>query len=94
MPADHTRALIRNMDLIELLQSVPQLLDACVQGKTAVLRNLRLISKEASKVALLALRSFTLTLKGGAKDTDVNGAGVLSHTCLKNLSVHLAESGD
>lgn len=82
------------MSLFDLLQRVPQLLDACVQDSIRLLRSLRLVSKEASKVALLALRSYTLTLKGDAKDSNVNGARLLSHTHLETLDLHLAVSGE
>lgn len=76
-----------------VLQRVPHLLHACVADYIPALRVLRLVSKEASQVALLALRSYTLTLKGKAKDTNVGGVRLLRHTSLSNLSVCLRSTG-
>lgn len=56
---------------------------------SASLRNLRLVSKELSLFALSALRSFTLTLKGGDKDTDVNRASLLQGAKLRDLTLDL-----
>lgn len=81
------------MDLAGLMERVPPLLDACVSEKIDALQNLRLVSKDASRVALLDLRSYTLTLKGFEGYKNVSGASMLQHTHLQNLSVHLLLSG-
>lgn len=97
------------MDLMTLFRRVPPLLQACIwQGKpfsnreeASGLRALRLVCKEASGVALLALRSFTLTLMGPARcpwtsssDTIISGAKLLKETQLKHLKVCLLISGE
>lgn len=82
-------------DLVSLLEHVPILLNACLCGYNTIpdLRNMRLVSKEAGRVALLALTSYTLKLEGDAKDTNISGVRLLQHTRLKHLSVHLHLSG-
>lgn len=84
------------MDLAALWEHVPHLLDVCVCDNIPVMRNLRLIRKEASKeasVALLGLRSFTLMLKGIDGYQTVSGASLLRSTQLRKLDVHLLMSG-
>lgn len=50
------------MDLVGLLAHVPPLIEACVFDDTPALSRLRLVSKDASRVALLRLRSYTVNL--------------------------------
>lgn len=76
-----------------LLQRVPPLLEACVCDKISVLRTLRLVSKESSHVALLGLRTYTLTLMGSTQDINMNGAVLLRTTRLDTLRVRLVLSG-
>lgn len=87
-----------NISLCALLGHVPALLEVCTackyNEKTGVhLRVLRLVNKEMSRVALLAMKSFTLILKGQAQDTVVDSASLLGHTRLTALGVHLRLSG-
>lgn len=82
------------MDIGTLWEQVPPLLDACVCDDTAALSTLRLVSKEASQVALVALRSYTLVLKEGNNGCrSVSGANLLQHTRLQTLNVHLLLTG-
>lgn len=81
------------MNLFTLFERVPHLLDACVEDETAAVRTLRLVSKQASQVALRALRSYTLKLEGKASDTNVNGSRLLRGTHLTSLSLQLGLSG-
>lgn len=80
------------MDLVALWEHVPLLLAECTCDDIPVVRNLRLVNKDASRVALLGLRSYTLTLSG--PDCSIIGAGVLQKTRLQNLSVRLVISGE
>lgn len=77
----------------EVLEQVPRLLDACVGEDISALRRLRLVSKEASRVALLAIQTYTLTLKGTRTDTNIGGAGMLQATRLRELTVRLHLTG-
>lgn len=81
------------MDLVGLLGSVTALLDACICDKVAAIRIMRLVNKEASQVALLALKSYTLRLRGTEDSIKVNGASLLQQTHLKKLRVRLVLSG-
>lgn len=81
------------IDLAVLLEHVPPLLEACICNQAASLRLLRLVNKEWSRVVLLGLRSYTVTLKGEPADTNVNGASLLQQTKLQSLEVHLLLSG-
>lgn len=81
------------MELEELLEQVPPLLEACIDDNVEALRTLRFVSKEASRVAMLALKTYTLTLKGDAKDTNLCGARLLRTARLATLTVHLRISG-
>lgn len=94
------------MDLISLLEHVPPLLHACAHQHPSGglmfskydmphVRNLRLVSKEASRIAPLALRGYTLTLRGDAwrKDTHDKAVTVLKLTKLGSLEVDLSLSG-
>lgn len=83
----------KDMDLVALLEHVPPLLDACLLDNVAAVRRMRLVKKEASRVALLALKSYTLKLKGSAKDTNVGGARLLQHAHLQHLTVQLHLTG-
>lgn len=62
---------------------------ACIDDDTSCLRCLREVSKEIGRYALLALSKYTLTLKGGDKDTNVSGASLLQQAKLRKLEVHL-----
>lgn len=84
----------RERSFASLLEQAPPLLDACISGDIAALREVRLVSKEASRVALLGLKSYTLNLKGAATDTNVGGARLLRSTRLMKLSVFLRLSGN
>lgn len=75
------------------MEHVPPLLDACLLDKVEAVRSMRLVKKEASRVALLALKSYNLKLEGSAKDTNVSGARLLQHTHLQHLSVRLHLTG-
>lgn len=91
-----TRSPTKRMDLVTLWERVPPLLDACVQDNTDAsrLRTLRLVSKEASRVALLALRSYTLVLTDGDHGCrSASGASLLQHTRLQTLNVQLRLTG-
>lgn len=95
--------------LVDLLELVPALLEACTQGpvidpymhgpniKTSMpaIRRLRLVSKDASRVALNAVRAFKLTLMGGVGDTylGVGGVRLLQQTKLDTLTVRILSSG-
>lgn len=81
------------MDLAELLEHVPPLLNACICDDILAMRRLRLVGKDCSRIALLALRSYTLTLKGGVRDTNIKGTVLLRQANLKNLTVCLDVSG-
>lgn len=81
------------MDLVGHMAQVPPLLEACVSKDIAALRSVRLVNKEASHVALLGLRTYTLTLKGDVQDTNVIGTSLLQRTTLEVLQVHLRLSG-
>lgn len=82
------------MDLAALWEHVPHLLEVCVCDNIPALRDLRLVSKEASRVALLGLRSFTLMLRGIDGYKTVSGAALLRGTQLWNLDVDLLMSGE
>lgn len=82
------------MDLVDLLQRVPHLLNACVGNDSLTFKALRLVSKEASTAALQTLRSYSLVLKGGPTDTNFNWVKRLSHTHLESLTVRLTLSGE
>lgn len=81
------------MDLVGLLEQIPTLLHMCVGDEIAVLKVLRLVGKRFSKIALKALKTYTLTLTGSSKDTNVSGARLLRHTQLQALNVSLDLSG-
>lgn len=84
------------MDLIALLAHVPPLLEACTSDQTPAVRTLRLVCKEASRTALLGLRSYKLRLlNNSAKimDTNVNGARLLRTVQLHSLQVSLTLTG-
>lgn len=79
----------RFMDLVALLEHVPDLREACTSGDDATLKTLRLVSKETGRVALMALKSFKLYLKGRSNDSNVSVARLLRHACLVDLTVLL-----
>lgn len=85
---------IFSTDFIELLEHISFLCEACIGDTTLAMRSMRLVSKEASRVALLALTSYHVTLEGGIMDTHVNRASLLQNTYLKTLSVTLHMSGE
>lgn len=83
------------MDLATLLEKVPPLLEVCLHNGITSVRNMRLVSKEASRVALLGLRSYTLRLRGTTRtDTNVGGARLLRNARLQKLTVCLVSSGN
>lgn len=82
-----------DMDFVEILERVPPLLEACIAGEDTALRRLRLVDKEFCRIALLALKIYTLTLKGSPTDTIVCGARFLRQTQLQDLHVYLGLSG-
>lgn len=82
------------MDLVALWEQVPPLLDACLNDDQAVLRELRLVNKDASRVALLGLRSYSVRLHGTATDTNISGSSLLRDTKLQTLKVDLRISGN
>lgn len=85
----------RSSRLAKVWGQVPPLLAACLCGEVSTLSTLRLVNKEASRVALLGLRSYTLTLMGSAaNDTNVGGARLLRHTRLQMLRIHMRLSGN
>lgn len=75
-------------NLVSLCERFLPLLEECVAEDLPTLRALRLVDKRASRVALLGLRSFTLTLQGTSKDTNVSGSCLLQHTRLQQLDAH------
>lgn len=85
--------LSNTMDVITLMQHVPPLLHACVGGSVSLLRNLRFVSKQASRIAMQAAHSFSLKLEGRATDTDMGSLAILQQSRLKNLHVSLFLSG-
>lgn len=88
------------MDLMTLIRHVPPLLDACVDDCIPNPRMLRLANKEASQIAISALRSYSLTLSVKAKrvdsqstkHTDIRCARMLQEARLLNLEVFLCLS--
>lgn len=87
-------SVYREMDLIALMRKVPRLRTACVPDEITAVRILRLVNKEASRVALLSLRSYTLNLQGLASDSNISGASLLQQTHLDMLTVNLTLSGE
>lgn len=77
------------MDLIALLQHVPTLLEACIEDNTAAVMTMRLVCKEASRFAMLALKTYNLWLTNSANDTNVDGSRLLQQAHLRRLKVHL-----
>lgn len=83
-----------NTDLLAVMQAVPPLLSACVGEKgDSEWKALRLVSKEASRVAMLAYVTHSLSLQGYANDTQISRAQLLRTTCLKTLHVTLCLTG-
>lgn len=66
---------------------------SCIGDDIACLRCLRQVSKEVGRHALLAVRKYTLTLRGEEKDTNVSGASLLQRAKLSELVVHLRLTG-
>lgn len=81
------------MDFVELLQHVPELREACIGDDPIQIRTMRLVSKEASRIALSGLRSYNVEFLDTIKDTNVNGFKLMKHTCLQTLTVSLVVSG-
>lgn len=81
------------MDFVTLLGQSSPLRQACVQDNESVLCDLRLVSKDASRFALLALNTYTLRLKGDSQGTNVGGARLLRQIQLRDVNVHLLLSG-
>lgn len=78
------------MDLTQLLEHVPPLLTACVAYEVNDefshhrVRAVRLVNKEASRVALLGLATYALRLAGGDSDTNVCGSRLLRGAASSN----------
>lgn len=94
---DHQLPATAPMDLSSLLaiggdSPVLQAL-SCIGDDIACLRCLRQVSKEVGRHALLAVRKYTLTLRGEEKDTNVSGASLLQRAKLSELVVHLRLTG-
>ncbi|MEW5307094.1 MAG: hypothetical protein WDW36_009512 [Sanguina aurantia] len=82
------------VDWMGVLQKVPPLLLACINDDSSALRQLRLVSKEASVFAWRALQSYDLTLKSRkAGNRRLSTARLLRDTQLQNLTVRLYSSG-
>lgn len=81
------------IDLVSVLSRCSYLLRACLGDDLAAVRCLRLVNREARRVALLGLRNYTLTLKGEGGDTNVSGATLLQQTKLTQLTVYLRLTG-
>lgn len=79
----------QKFDFAALLEQAPALIEACIADNIPALRNLRLVSKEASRVALLGLRSYTLSLRGQITDSNIDGAPLLQQTRLSHLNVQV-----
>lgn len=82
------------VELSELFRLVPHLLDTCVKDGPATWKHVRLINRDASRAALICLKSCILDLWGTMSDSDVSGADVLQATRLDSLTVHLHLSGE
>lgn len=82
-----------SIDLVAILGQVPPLLEQCVLDEVKTLRALRLVNKDASRIALHGLKSFHLSLKGADKESSVSCARMLSHAQLTQLSVSMTLSG-
>lgn len=82
------------MDLITVSRKAPSLLDACTHDDISTLRVLRLVSKELSVLALLSLKTYSLTLEsyGGCRAVCV--ANVLRPTQLHHLCLNLLLSSE
>lgn len=83
----------KTVDFVDYLEKVPLLLEACVGDDTSALSCLRLLSRNASRVVMLGLKSCTLTLRGRGTDTDIKGAHILRHAHLHDLHLRLGISG-
>lgn len=81
--------------LSALFRRVPHLLNACVceDDHDAALYTLRLVNKEASQVALRALKVYYLDLRGAPSDSIIAGATLLQSTRLHTFKVFLQLSG-
>lgn len=82
-----------NLSSLLALGGTSPVLQGCIDDDTASMRSLRLVSKSLSPLALLALRKYTLTLKGDDTDTNVSGASLLQQAKLSELIVHLRLTG-
>lgn len=67
-------------DLVDMLGRIPPLLAACICVEPTALKTLRLVNTDASRVALLGVRSYTLNVDAYADeddpDTELNAAEV------------------
>lgn len=89
-----------DMDLLTLIQCVPPLMDACVDGtrdgyvgSKADFRTFRLVSKEACMISQRALTEYYLFFTGEAANKNVDFARLLQESKLKHLTVFLQASG-
>lgn len=92
--------LSSDTDLLSLLQCIPPLLHACVDGSHPASKTaranfsaFRLVSKEANRVALAAITSYTLTFLGKPTDTCADIARLLRQAKLQSLHVILRSTG-
>lgn len=81
--------------MAELFRRVPALLEACRgnNDRDEASLKLRLINREASQVALRALQTYYLDLRGEFSDSVVSGAKLLQATRLHTFKVYLQLSG-
>lgn len=86
-----------SINVVGLLELIPPLLDRCLlsddnlckKHHTSIpkLLSLRLVNKEASRIALLALRKYRLRLEGVENNSNLMGTRLLHQTQLKKLLV-------
>ncbi|MEW5309956.1 MAG: hypothetical protein WDW38_001796 [Sanguina aurantia] len=88
--------LSSDTDLMTLMQCIPPLLRACVnnscvayEGERTDFKAFRLVSKEASRLALTAITTCRLSLTGQASDTSMDIVGLLCEAQLETLHVKL-----
>lgn len=89
--------------LVALLEKVPALLECVVCGhpgceqramRVSAIRALRLVDKESSRMALLALRECSLIMKGGDSDTNLMGTRLLKQANLHHVKLKVAITGE
>lgn len=86
-----------DMDLVELLEKIPPLLLACICVEIPALKRLRLINKEASRVMLLGVRSYTLAVTEAddrAQEMKVQELRFIGRLSLKSFTLCLELPGE